>query len=286
MTLATLETITETAAERWRQRTVSPRLAELLPVLIRHLHAFARDIRLTRDEWEAGIEFLTATGRLSGPVRSEFILLSDVLGLSMLVALQNDEKPEQITRTTLLGPFYIKGSPVLENGFDLGAGIDGDILFVSGRVRDARGAPIAGATVDTWQSDAEGIYEQQIPDCDVRLRGIFNTDADGRYAFRTVVPADYPIPVDGPVGTLIGHTTISIYRPAHIHFILSAAGHRTLITHVFRNGSPCLDSDVVFGVRPELVADFVRHPAGPTPDGGSLSTPFYTLEYDFTLEDA
>lgn len=283
MGIVTRDDVTAIASGRWHEQCRSPRMKQLMQSLIQHLHQFAREVELTPDEWLAAVDFLTRTGQISDAKRHEFILLSDVLGLSMLMTLLNDNRPAGATPSTLLGPFYIEGSPEKPHGEDIGAGIDGEPLYVSGFIRAVNGRPIPAVRIDMWQSDPCGLYESQIEDSDVRLRAVFHSDSNGRYVFRTVVPADYPIPTDGPVGELLAATTISIYRPAHIHFRLSAPGYQDLVTHIFRAGSKYLQSDVVFGVRRELVAAFERHETGTTPLGERSAEPFYTLEYDFVL---
>ena len=279
------DTITEIAMRRWATAR-DPRLARIMPALIKHLHAFAKEVELTTDEWLAGIQWLTAVGQISDDKRLEAILASDVFGLSMLVVMMNSRIPGLATPPTVLGPFHIEGSPHLDKDADLGAGIVGEKLYISGVVRDLDGKPIPGAELDVWQADGEGAYEAQIPDCDVRLRGVFRADEAGRYGLWTIAPKGYAIPMDGPVGHLIEQTEISHYRPAHVHAIVGAAGYQTLVTHLFREGAPYLESDVVYGVREPLITPFRRHEPGPGPGGQVLAEPYCTVEYDFVLAPA
>jgi len=262
-----------------------PRFQQVMSSLIRHLHAFVRETELTEAEWLTAIQFLTATGQRCDDKRQEFILLSDTLGVSMLVDAINHRMPEGATESTVLGPFFVQGAPSLPNGADLAPGIAGEPVFVSGSVRTPDGDPIAGATVDVWQTDAEGNYDVQMKELDgLRLRAQFQSGSDGRFSFRTVKPSSYPIPTDGPVGQMLARMGRHPYRPAHIHFKISAPQHQTVVTHIFVEGDAYLDSDAVFGVKDSLVAPFVRHPPGVAPDGSRLQEPFYTLEYDFGLK--
>ena len=281
--LVTEENITELAEQRWATAR-DPRLAEVLTSLVRHLHAFARDVRLTEDEWMAGISWLTRTGQLSDEKRQEFILASDVLGLSMLVVQLNHRFDERATPATVLGPFFIEGSPELEHGADMSDGVEGEPLFVHGTVRDLDGRPVAGALLDVWQADADGAYEAQLEVDEARLRGRFRSREDGTYCVRTIAPKGYTIPMDGTVGELISRTEISEYRPAHVHFKLEAPGFEPLITHLFEQGASYLDTDVVFGTKSQLVVPFERHDGGTTPAGVELDRPWLEAEYDFVLQ--
>ncbi|HWI87287.1 MAG TPA: dioxygenase [Sphingomonas sp.] len=282
MEFATEENITAQAEERWA--TVhDPRLRQFMTAAVRHAHAFVREVEPTHEEWLAATEYLAAVGRISDAKRKEFILLSDVLGISMLVVMINGRKPAGATPDTVLGPFHIEDSPTLVAGADLSDGLPGEPVFISGRVRDLDGRPLPDVLLDIWQADSDGVYEAQIPDSDARLRALQRTDADGRYAFWTIAPKGYAIPMDGPVGTLIERTDIAYFRPSHIHFLLSAPGYQTIITHLFREGAEYIDRDVVFGTRRELVVPFVEHNPGKAPDGTTVRTPFLTVEYDFVL---
>jgi protocatechuate 3,4-dioxygenase beta subunit len=257
--------------------TPDPRLRQILTALATHLHAFVRDVEPTQREWEAAIGFLTRTGQKSDDKRQEFILLSDVLGVSMLVDAINNRKPAGATESTVLGPFHVVDSPVAELGADIAGLSDGPRCLVRGRVLDLDGKPVPGALIDVWQADEEGFYDVQKPDLPGQdLRGLFTADDEGRYRFLTVVPRHYPIPDDGPVGELLRTSGRHPYRPAHIHFIAGAAGFSPVTTHLFVAGSPYLDDDTVFGVKQSLIRE-VQHVDGPVPQ---------LLEFDITLGPA
>ena len=263
------------------------RLKQVLSALVRHLHDFAREVRLTEAEWMAGIEFLTATGQKCDDKRQEFILLSDTLGLSILTVAQNHPTSPQATEATVFGPFHVQGAPHFALGADISGGAKGEPLFVQATVRGPDGAPVADAEVDVWQADADGLYDVQRADLQgAQARGVLRTDGEGNLRFRSVLPVAYPIPTDGPVGRMLGATGRHPWRPAHVHFMVQAPGYQTLITHVFRDGDEYLDSDAVFGVRSSLIGDFQRHEPGRAPDGNAHSAPFYTLNFDFVLEPA
>ncbi|MFC5951017.1 dioxygenase [Pseudonocardia lutea] len=284
MKLVTEENITDLAVERWATAR-DPRTREVLTALVRHLHDFAREVRLTEAEWMAAMKWLTATGQISDEKREEFILASDVLGLSMLVVQMNNRLDPAATPATVLGPFHIDGSPELEFGGDMSDGLPGTPLYLSGTVTALDGTPVGGAVLDVWQSDADGVYEAQLPEVDeARLRARYTTRADGSYCLRTIAPKGYSIPMDGPVGDLIGRTGISHFRPAHVHFLLAVDGYAPLITHLFREGAEFLDSDVVFGTKEELVVAFEEREPGPTPDGGKCDVPWLEARYDFRLQ--
>jgi hydroxyquinol 1,2-dioxygenase len=256
--------------------TPDPRLRKVLGSLVRHLHDFAREVELTEAEWLKGIEFLTATGRMCDDKRQEFILLSDVLGLSMLTVALNKDKPAGCTEATVFGPFHVEGAPHYEHGADIANGARGAPCLVRGSVRGLDGTPVAGAVLDVWQADAEGFYDVQYVGLEQHQgRGVLTTGPDGGFAFRTVVAQAYPIPVDGTVGELLRATARQPWRPAHLHFMIEAPGYETLVTHVFRAGDPYLDADAVFGVRQTLVADWAAQPDGSC-----------TLDYDFVLNPA
>lgn len=263
----------------------NPRLREVLSSLITHLHDFAREVKLTEAEWLAGIEFLTATGHMCDAKRQEFILLSDTLGLSILIVAMNHAKAAAATEATVFGPFHLANAPTFDNGADISGGAVGEPLFVSAQVRGLDGTPLANAVVDVWQADAEGLYDVQRPELQQpQARGVLRTDGAGRLRFRCVLPVAYPVPTDGPVGRILSATGRHPWRPAHVHFMVEAAGYERLITHVFRAGDPYLESDVVFAVRSSLVGQFVRHEAGPAPDGSTMTAHFYTLDFDFVLQ--
>ena len=279
MQLVTEDNITGLAVERWSTAR-DPRTAELMAALVRHLHDFAREVRLTEAEWMAAIQWLTRAGQISDEKREEFILASDVLGLSMLVVQMNHRLDPAATPATVLGPFHIEGSPEFGFGGDMSDGVPGTPLYLHGVVRDLDGKPVAGGVLDVWQADTEGAYEAQIPDLDeARLRAKYTTREDGSYCLRTIVPKGYTIPMDGPVGDLIAQTEISHFRPAHVHFLINVPGFEPLITHLFQEGAEYLDSDVVFGTKQELVVRFEPARAGGDPrrrhvgralDGGPL----------------
>jgi protocatechuate 3,4-dioxygenase beta subunit len=282
----TEENLTAAVISRF-EGTGNPRLKQILTSLVRNLHHFVREVQLTEEEWFAGIQFLTATGHKSSDTRQEFILLSDTLGVSMLVNAINHRKQAGATEATVLGPFYRDGARELPNGTDISGDTAGEPVIVSGRVVTAGGAPIAGALLDVWQTAPNGLYDTQDPDQpDMNLRGRLRTDAAGRYEFRTVKPSSYPIPEDGPVGKMLRAAGRHPYRPAHIHFIVSAEGFEPLTTHVFVAGDPYLDSDAVFGVKQSLVADFVRHDSQAEAAQHKVTAPFYTAYYEFGLKPA
>jgi hydroxyquinol 1,2-dioxygenase len=266
------QTVTRAAIELL-SGTPDSRLKFVLTSLITHLHDFARDVKLTEQELQAGIAFLTATGQKCDDKRQEFILLSDVLGLSMLTVAMNNEKPEGCTESTVFGPFHVEGAPMYENGADIANGAVGEPCLVRGTVKDRNGAPIAGALLEVWQADAAGYYDVQYPDLETHQgRGVLTSQKDGSFEFRTIVAVAYPIPVDGPVGDFLRATERHPWRPAHLHFMIKAKDYETLVTHVFRNGDRYLDSDAVFGVRQTLVADWIKQADG-----------VYMLTYDFVL---
>lgn len=266
----------------------NPRLQQIMTSLVTHLHSFAREVALTEDEWMQGIEFLTATGQMCDAKRQEFILLSDTLGLSMLVVAQNNAKPAGATEATVFGPFHVADAPLVRQGADLSGGAPGTPLFVDARVVSAKGVPIANAEVDVWQADDDGLYDVQRPELGNtrRARGVLRSDAQGGVRFRSITPTAYPVPTDGPVGRMLLATGRHPWRPAHVHFLIKAKGFETLTTHIFRDGDEYLDSDVVFGVRSSLIGDFVRHDAGIAPDGTSMSGAYYTLNQTFVLAGA
>ncbi|MFJ2237229.1 intradiol ring-cleavage dioxygenase [Streptomyces sp. NPDC087859] len=273
-------------AIRSLRTTADPRLRQLLTALIRHLHAFASETGLTQEEWEDGIRFLTATGQACTDTRQEFILLSDVLGLSMLMETINGGHAPGATESTVLGPFHMTESPAR----GLGANIDlvggGEPCVVSGRVLATDGTPLPGALVDVWQANDQGYYDVQQPGIQPpgNGRGLFTTDAEGGFRFRTCVPSSYPIPTDGPVGDLLRATGRHPYRPAHIHFIASAAGHDPVTTHIFVASDPYLTSDAVFAVKQSLVRDFTPTDDPSLAEGFGVPNPFRHARVDLVLE--
>lgn len=255
-------TITQAVVDRLAD-TPDARLKQVMTSLVRHLHDFAREVQLTEAEWAAGIDFLTRVGHTCSDHRQEFILLSDTLGLSMLTVAQNHDKPAGCTEATVFGPFHVEGAPAVAHGGDIARGAPGRPCTVSGTVRSADGTPLAGARIDVWQADADGLYDVQRAGLSgPQGRGVLTSGPDGGFAFRTVVAEPYPIPDDGPVGDLLRATGRHPWRPAHLHFRVDAPGHQSLVTHVFRRGDPYLDSDAVFGVRQSLVADWAEQPDG------------------------
>jgi protocatechuate 3,4-dioxygenase beta subunit len=265
--------------------TPEPRLKQVMTSLVRHLHDFVKDVELTEEEWGFAIDFLTRTGHMSDDVRQEFILLSDVLGVSMLVETINHRTGGHSTESTVLGPFHMVESPPRDLGDDIALDGKGTPCLVSGQVTGPDGEPLAGASVDVWQANEDGFYDVQQPGIqpERNLRGLFTTDDEGRFWFRSIVPKYYPIPDDGPVGQLLAATGRHPNRPAHLHFIVTAPGYRPVTTHVFVADSPYLDSDAVFGVKESLVrvVPEVDDPARAAEVG--LPNPFRTLTFDLTL---
>jgi protocatechuate 3,4-dioxygenase beta subunit len=259
--------------------TPDPRLRELLAALIRHLHAFAAETGLTHREWLAGLEFLTAVGQMCDDQRQEFVLLSDVLGLSAMVDHVN--AAPGATEPTVLGPFYRPGAPHRAAGEHIGRPQDGPPVLIRGRVTATTGTPVEGATLDVWQCSANGLYDTQDPQQPpFNLRGVFTTGADGGYEFRTARPVSYPIPVDGPVGELLRAAGRSHWRASHVHAIVSAAGYEPVTTHIFDAENSYLRSDAVFGVRDSLIRPF--RPAGP----GDPDDVRFVVDADFALSPA
>lgn len=258
----------------------NPRLKEVLTALVTHLHDFVRETQLTEEEWMQGIGFLTDTGHMCTGQRQEFILLSDTLGVSMLTVALNQARPAGATEATVFGPFHVGDAPSFEAGADIARGAPGEPLFVDVEIVGLDGRAVAGATVDVWQADQEGLYDVQRPALgnERRARGVLRTDAAGRTHFRTIVPTAYPVPTDGPVGRMLVASGRHPWRPAHIHFLILASGFQTLTTHIFREPDAYLDSDVVFGVRSSLIGKFERHERGLLGDG-----PYFTLSQRFVL---
>jgi catechol 1,2-dioxygenase len=261
------------------------RLRRVMTSLVEHLHAFIKDVELTDAEWARAIEFLTATGQLCDEVRQEFVLLSDVLGVSMLVETMNHRSDGTATESTVLGPFHLVESPPRPLGADIALHGTGEPCIVTGTVRGSGGEPLAGASVDVWQASEEGFYDVQQPGVqpDGNLRGLFTTDAAGRFWFGSIVPTHYAIPQDGPVGALLRAAGRSPYRPAHIHFIVGKPGHLPVTTHVFIAGTPYLDSDAVFGVKDSLVRDFTVVDDAAAAATYGLPNPFRRMQFDVTL---
>ncbi|MGH6943057.1 MAG: intradiol ring-cleavage dioxygenase, partial [Geminicoccaceae bacterium] len=265
-----------------------PRLKQVMSSIVKHLHAVAREVEPTFEEWMMAIRFLTETGQICDETRQEFILLSDTLGLSMLVDAINHRNASGVTESTVLGPFHVEGAAALEHGADICKDGKGEPTVVIGRVLDPAGRPIAGALLDVWQTNALGLYDVQQPGVQpaMNLRGKFQSDADGGFWFKTVKPASYPIPTDGPVGRLLASLGRHPYRPAHIHFIVTADGFLGVTTHLFVDGDPYLGSDAVFGVKESLVVPFVRQESPSQAEAYGVRAPFYTVRHDFRLEPA
>ena len=254
-------------------RAGTPRLQQVMTSLVQHVHSFARDVKLTEEEWLLGIDFLTRCGHITDANRQEFILLSDVLGLSMLTVAMNNEKPQGCTESTVFGPFHVKNAPRYELGDDIANGAKGTPCLVRGTVRGITGDPVPGAVLDVWQSDDDGLYDVQHEGLDhAQSRGVLAADGEGRFHFRSILAVPYAIPHDGPVGQMLEATGRHPWRPAHLHFMVKAPGYQTLVTHVFREMSDYLDSDAVFGVRQSLICDWKEQADGS-----------YLLDYDFVL---
>jgi hydroxyquinol 1,2-dioxygenase len=278
-------TITDEVIARLAQ-CPDPRLKIIMTSLVRHLHAFARDVQLTEEEWFEGIQFLTATGDITDAKRQEFVLLSDTLGLSMLVIAQNNRKPAGATEATVFGPYRVANPPPLPCGSDISNGAVGQPCYVEARIRGLHGESVGNAVVEVWQADADGFYDVQYAGNDEpRARAVMRARPDGTLSFKTVLPEAYPIPADGPVGRMLEATGRHVWRPAHIHFMIDAPGYEPLVTHLFRDSDRYLESDVVFGVRSSLVTHWQRHPPGLAPDGTSSPVEFYVLSFDFVLND-
>ena len=270
----TQDNITQAVIARLAE-TPDARLKEIMTSLVQHLHAFARDVKLTEEEWFKGIDFLTRVGHITDDKRQEFILLSDTLGLSMLTVAMNNDKPAGCTESTVFGPFFVEGAPHFDLGQDVANGAAGIPCVVQGTVRGLNGEPVPGAEIEVWQADAEGKYDVQREGGPLQARGVLHANGKGEYHFKSILAEAYPIPDDGPVGEMLRATKRHPWRPAHLHFMIKAPGYETLITHVFRDGDRYLDSDAVFGVRQSLIAQWKKQP-----DGN------YLVEYDFVLNPA
>ena len=273
----TEECSTETVNARMGD-DISPRLREVMASLIKHLHGFVKDVGLTQDEWEAAIDFLTRTGQLSDDKRQEFILLSDTLGVSMLVDAIQHRRPEAATENTVFGPFHVDGAPVLNMGANISLDGKGESCLYQGRVLDLDGNPIAGASIDVWSDNSEGFYDVQQPNQQPTWnnRGVFITGADGCYEFIGIKPVAYPIPDDGPVGQMLGNLGRHPWRPAHMHFMLNHPNFERIVTHTFVAGDPYLISDTVFGVKESLILDYF-----PCSNGQAM----WQANFDFIMVD-
>src|SRR5450432_1229172 len=266
-------------------RTKDARLKVLLEALTRHLHAFVREVRLTEREWQQAIDFLTAVGNITDERRQEFILLSDVLGVSMQTIAVSNEAAGAATEATVVGPFFVQQSPRVEMGGDIAFGAPGEACWVEGVVTDSVGNTVAAARLEVWEADADGMYDVQYGDTRTAGRGHLFADDQGRYAFWGVTPTPYPIPHDGPVGGLLKAVGRSPMRAAHLHFMVSAPGLRTVVTHIFVDGDELLDRDSVFCVKDSLVKVFSPQPVGtPTPDGRDLADRAWSrVRFDIVL---
>jgi catechol 1,2-dioxygenase len=269
--------------------TPDPRLREIMAGLIKHLHAFVKEVELTETEWFQAVEILTEAGKMCSDKRQEFILFSDTLGVSMVVDLIGHRKPEGATESTVFGPFHRLGAANLPPGGNIAhRDTVGVPTLVSGRVLDLDGKPIAGAVLDVWQTQSNGLYDSQDKNPnELHMRGKFTTDAEGRYLIRTVRPVNYPIPSDGPVGAMLKATGRHPMRPAHIHFVVMADGYEAVTTHIFDRTDEYLESDAVFAVKDSLICDFARHEQ-PTTEAARLGIagPVLTAEFDFVLKPA
>jgi hydroxyquinol 1,2-dioxygenase len=278
------DTLTDAVIARLKDAS-NPRFRQVITSLVKHVHAFAREVELTEEEWFEGIKFLTATGQKCDDKRQEFILLSDVLGLSMMVVALNHKTVPGATEATVLGPFFAHGAPEFEYGADLrvGASLKGEDTWVSGRILSTDGKPVANATLDIWQAKADGIYDVQEPDSEFELRGRVKANAKGEYAFKTYKPKFYGVPTDGPVGELLRAMGRHPMRPAHMHAIVSAPGYQQVITHVFVEGDPYLDSDAVFAVKDSLIGKYQKVDSAEEARKLGMPNPFLKLEWDFHL---
>jgi len=269
MRTVTKDNITEVFIGYFSDDT-DPRVKEVLSSLANHLHDFAREVNLTHDEWRKGLEFLEWAGKITTPERNEFVLLSDVMGLSSLVDMLHSN-PES-TSSSVLGPFHVSNPPPLDIGGDMKRDFDGEVLLVEGYVKDTEGNAIPNATIDIWQTAPNGLYSSQDPDQDIHsFHALMKADENGHYAFTTVQPVSYTVPSDGPVGGILDAAGRHPWRPSHLHYIVSADGFRSLVTEVFPDTDPYLDEDTVFGVRDDLVMKYIKQPAGSFPEGFALS---------------
>jgi hydroxyquinol 1,2-dioxygenase len=264
---------------------IDPRLRQIMTTLVKHLHAAVKEIEPTHEEWMEAIRFLTGTGHMCTEWRQEFILLSDVLGVSMLVDSINHRRPNGATENTILGPFYVPDAPHYPHGTNICLDGKGDPMIVRGRVLDTEGKPVANAVLDVWQTNEDGFYDVQQKGVqpDFNLRGVFTTDDEGRYAFRSAKPRFYPIPNDGPVGKMLEKLGRHPFRAAHIHFIITAPGYDPVITHIFEPGCRYLSEDTVFGVKATLIADFQKVDDPEAIKAAGFDGPFWAVDWDFVL---
>ena len=260
------------------------RLREVMQSLVRHLHAFVRETRLTEDEWNAGVAFLTDAGHITTDTRQEFVLLSDVLGVSMLTVAVNEPGGGNETESTVFGPFFVQNSPEIPLGGDIAGGAGGEPCWVSGTVTDVDGHAVPHARIEVWEADDAGMYDVQYDDGHLGGRAHLFTDAEGTYRFWGLTPTPYPIPDDGPVGRLLARSGRSPMRASHLHFMVTAPDFRRLVTHIFVAGDPFLDSDSVFGVKESLIYEFTHHAEGePTPDGSLVEGSWSSVDFRIVL---
>src|ERR1700716_1225207 len=285
MPYVTEDNLTDVALARWKD-IPDPRLRQIMQSLINHLHGFVRDIEPTQAEWATAIDWLTRTGQLCSQQRQEVILAAGVLGVSLLCCAVNHRQPGGAPPWTVEGPFHVPNAPPVVNGGNMAEGAPGIPCFVTGTVTGLGGEPVAGAVLDLWQTDGEGLYEDQRDTQGPYMRGLYRSQADGSYAIRTVAPIAYTIPMDGTVGELMNRTNISHMRPAHIHFAIAAPGYEGCVTHLFQKGDEFSEIDGVCGVKEPLIVGFVKKPAGRAPTGETVATPFYEVRYDFVLQKA
>jgi hydroxyquinol 1,2-dioxygenase len=277
--------ITEAVIERFAQAP-DPRVKEICTVLVKHLHNFVREIRPTEEEWGYAIDFLTRTGKICDGNRQEFILLSDTLGVSTLVDSINFPVQPGVTKSTVLGPFWTQEMPDHKLGDDITGAMKGEPCYVYGTLKSSDGTPLANAQFDVWHSDDDGFYDvQQMQKMGNKPagRGRFHTDKDGKFWFWSIKPTCYPVPTDGPVGEMLRGQGRHPWRPAHLHFIFYAPGHRKLVTHIFDPTDKYIDSDAVFGVKESLIREYKEHPPGVAPDGKKMDVPYATITYDFVM---
>jgi hydroxyquinol 1,2-dioxygenase len=284
MAYATEENLTDLVVERWSD-TPDLRLRDVVTTLVKHLHAFVREIEPTQGEFFAAVDFLTRTGKMCTDKRQEYILLSDVLGVEMLVDAINNRLSTGATPTTIEGPFHVPSAPDRANGANMAESAPGIPCFLVGTVRGTDGEPVQGAALDIWQTDGDGLYEGQRAEVSGPwMRGLYRTGVDGSFVVRTVLPIGYTIPMDGPVGELVGKAGISHMRPAHVHFDLSAPGYKHIVTHLFQQGDESIDTDAVFAVKAPLIVQFEKQPPGKAPTGETVDTAYYVMTYDFVLQ--
>ena len=289
MSLNLTETTITAAVHQAFATAPNERFRQLLGSVVQHLHDFARETRLTNEEWSTALDFLERVGKISSPTRQEFTLLSDILGVSMLLDTINQPGGSCATHSALLGPFYIPDLPEIANGADISHGVPGTPLFVTGRVITEHGDPLAGVSVDTWHNDSAGLYDVQQAEKlhnELAMRARLATDAHGRFWYRSITPRSYPVPTDGPCGEILRAANRSAMRPQHVHFRLRAAGYQPLTTQLFLREDPYIDQDAVFAAQDGLLAEFVRHEPGVAPDDTTVDQPFVTLDWTFTLAAA